>query len=170
MEYCISKKISKFASAMKKKIESSAFWKKVRFKYKLFFLNENTLEEVFAFRVSLWSGFWSIMAFAVVLITLTSIVIINTPIRNYLPGYMDAEIRQTMILNALKTDSLEQIIHVQSQYINNVSDLIRGNSPIDKVTQLDSLSTPVSFDDLKASTGMQQFIRDYEKKHPKKKE
>jgi len=155
---------------MQKKIESSAFWKKVRFKYKLFFFNENTLEEVFAFRVSLWSGFWTIAAFALILIALTATVIINTPIRNYLPGYMDAEIRQTMVLNALRTDSLEQVIRVQSQYINNVNDFIRGNSPIAKVTHLDSLSAPVSLDDLKASAGMQQFIRDYEKKYPKKKE
>ena len=154
---------------MKKKIESSAFWKKVRFKYRLSFLNENTLEEVFAFRLSLWSGFWSIVVFALVLIALTSIVIINTPIRNYLPGYMDAEIRQTMIHNALKTDSLERIIHTQSLYINNVSNIIRGNSPIAKVTQLDSLATPVSPDDLKASAEMQKFIRDYEKNHPKDK-
>jgi hypothetical protein len=75
----------------------------MRFKYKLSFLNESTLEEVFALRLSLLSCIMTLFVFTVLLITLTSIVIIRTPIRNYLPGYLDSEIRQTMINNALKT-------------------------------------------------------------------
>ena len=70
-----------------------AFWKKMRFKYKLSFLNENTLEEVFTLRLSRLSGVLTLAIFVVFLITLTSIVIIKTPIRNYLPGYLDSEIR-----------------------------------------------------------------------------
>ena len=107
---------------MKKK-----FWQQARFKYKLSFLNENTLEEVFSFRLSMLSGFWALFGFAVFIITLTSLVIINTPIRNYLPGYIDADIRQEMIDNALKTDSLENVIRIQSQYIDNISEIIKSN-------------------------------------------
>jgi hypothetical protein len=144
-----------------KRTNTSAFWQKVKFKYKVFILNENTLEEVFSFRLSLWSGFWVLFAFAVFLISLTSVVIINTPIRNYLPGYMDTEIRQEMIANALKTDSLEQLLQVQTQYIESTAAILKGTSPIAKTAQPDT--TVAKGVELKKSKTMEKFMRDYEK-------
>ena len=142
---------------MKKK---TAFWERVRFKYKLSFLNEHSLEEVFAFRVSLWSGFWVLLGFTILLVTLTSVVIINTPIRNYLPGYMDSEIRQEMISNALKSDSLEQALQKQSQYLENTIAILKGESPIAEIPQPDTVS--VSVESLGKSKNMEQFVRNYE--------
>ncbi|MDR2805415.1 MAG: M23 family metallopeptidase [Dysgonamonadaceae bacterium] len=139
----------------------SAFWQQVRFKYKLLFLNENTLEEVFSLRLSQWSGFWILLAFAFLLITLTSIVIINTPIRNYLPGYMDSEIRQEMIANALKTDSLEHVLSIQTQYLKNVTDILKGESSIAEVPQLDTTSVKMG-GSLEKSKELEKFVRNYE--------
>jgi murein DD-endopeptidase MepM/ murein hydrolase activator NlpD len=145
---------------MSKKPDFSAFWKKVRFKYKLFFLNENTLEEVFSLRLSLWSGFWILLAFIILLITATSIVIINTPIRNYLPGYMDSEIRQEMIANALKADSLEQVIRLQSQYLENTTAILKGESPIAEIPTPDTVS--IRLEHLTKSEELEKFVRSYE--------
>ena len=142
---------------MKKK---SAFWERVKFKYKLYFLNENTLEEVFSLRLSLWSGFWIVAGFTALLVTLTAVVIINTPIRNYLPGYMDSEIRQEMISNALKSDSLEQVLRVQSQYLDNTIAILKGESPVTEIPQLDTVS--VKIEDLGKSKNMEEFVRNYE--------
>ncbi|GHV60609.1 peptidase M23 [Bacteroidia bacterium] len=138
----------------------SAFWERVRFKYKLSFLNENTLEEVFSFRLSLLSAFWVLLAFTALLITLTSVVIINTPIRNYLPGYMDSEIRQEMIANALTIDSLEQVVQLQSQYLENTKAILRGESTIAEVPQPDTVS--IKPESLGKSKEMEEFIRNYE--------
>ena len=142
---------------MKKK---TAFWERVRFKYKLSFLNENSLEEVFALHLSLWSGFWIVLTFTALLVTLTSIVIINTPIRNYLPGYMDSEIRQEMISNALKSDSLEQAVQIQSQYLENMMAILKGESPIAKIPPLDTAM--VKAESLGKSKNTEQFVRNYE--------
>ncbi|MDR0540686.1 MAG: M23 family metallopeptidase [Dysgonamonadaceae bacterium] len=138
----------------------SAFWERVRFKYKLLFLNENTLEEVFSLRLSQWSGFWVLLAFTALLVTSTSIVIINTPIRNYLPGYMDSEIRQEMIANALKTDSLEQVVRLQSQYLENTRAILKGESPLAEVLQPDTVSVKV--DSMEKSKELEEFVRNYE--------
>ena len=142
---------------MKKK---SPFWDRVRFKYKLSVLNENTLEEVFSIRSSLLSGFWMVFGFAIVLITLTSIVIMNTPIRNYLPGYMDSEIRQEMISNVLRSDSLEQVFQLQSQHLDNMIAVLKGESPITEIPQLDTVSVKV--ENLGKSKDLEQFVRNYE--------
>lgn len=137
------------------------FWDKMRFKYKLSFLNENTLEEVFTFRLSRLSGFITLIIFIFFLITLTSVVIITTPIRNYLPGYLDSEIRQEMIQNALKADSLERKLSVQSKYLNNVSSILRGDMVVDEIPQLDSLIDNSTVD-LNRSDLLSEFVRSYE--------
>jgi len=139
----------------------AAFWKKMRFKYKLSFLNENTLEEVFVLRLSRLSGLLTLLVFAVFLITLTAIVIIKTPIRNYLPGYLDSEIRQEIIVNALRTDSLQQQLMVQSKYLNNVNSILRGDMKVDEVHKIDSV-TNTSTINLEKSKQTADFVRNYE--------
>jgi len=141
--------------------KKAAFWKKMRFKYKLSFLNENTLEEVFVLRLSRLSGFLTLIAFVIFLIALTSIVIIKTPIRNYLPGYLDSEIREAMINNALVTDSLQQQLLIQSKYLNNVNAILRGDMEVDKVKKSDSVvnNSNINLDKSKQTT---DFIRNYE--------
>ncbi|GBU07834.1 peptidase M23 [Bacteroidales bacterium] len=119
--------------------KKSNFWKKMRFKYKLSFLNENTLEEVFSFRMSRLEAFLSIAFFTVLMITLTSIVIINTPIRNYLPGYLETEVRQSMVNNALRADSLTMAMESQMLYMNNLGSILRGDMEIDSVYALQKI-------------------------------
>ncbi|MDR1762584.1 MAG: M23 family metallopeptidase [Dysgonamonadaceae bacterium] len=143
------------------KITSSEFWGKMRFKYKLSFLNENTLEEVFALRLSRLSGLLTALLAAVVLIALTSVVIIKTPIRNYLPGYLNSEIRTEMIQNALKVDSLEQKLLVQTKYLNNVSAIIRGDMKIEQVRLQDTVRDNKNIDFSK-SKATSEFVKKYE--------
>jgi len=138
-----------------------AFWKKMRFKYKLSFLNENTLEEVFTLRLSRLSGLLTLIFFVVFLITLTSIVIIKTPIRNYLPGFSESEIRRSMIVNALRTDSLQQQLSFQAKYLSNVSAILRGDMKLDSVHQPDSTMDNTHIDLGKSKTTA-DFIRNYE--------
>jgi hypothetical protein len=115
-----------------------SFWDRIRFKYKLSFFNEGSLEEVWSFRMSLLTFIYILTAFAVVVIVITSLIIIKTPIRNYLPGYLDVEVRQEIMQNALRADSLENIISAQSHYLNNVTAILTGTMSIDSVQPMDS--------------------------------
>ncbi len=147
----------------KKRHKKQTFWKKIQFKYKLSFLNENTLEEVFSLRLSRLSGFLIIMLFIVSLVTLTSIIIVNTPIRNYLPGYLDVEVRNEMMSQALKTDSLEYAIKTRDLYYKNLASVLRGDLPIDSVRKIDTLVS-VNIDSINPvkSPFSEKFIRQYE--------
>jgi murein DD-endopeptidase MepM/ murein hydrolase activator NlpD len=149
-----------YLELLKKKFDFSSFWEKIRFKYKLSFLNENTLEEVFSLRLSRLSGALTLAGFIVFLVVLTSAVIINTPIRNYLPGYLDSEIRQNMMENALKVDSLEQVINTQLRYLNNINAILRGDSPVAEIPEPDTVSVRV--ENLKKSEKLTDFIRNFE--------
>ncbi len=151
---------------MKKSRKQLTFWKRMRFKYKLSFLNEGTLEEVFSFRLSRLSAYLFILFFAFLVITLTAIVIINTPIRNYLPGYLESEVRMEMMNNALRADSLEQALLAQSTYLENITRILKGDLPVDAIQKNDSLQGNSLSDNaainLDKSKETAEFVKSYE--------
>ena len=144
----------------KKGIKS--FWHRVRFKYKLSFFNESTLEQVWSFRMSFLSAFNILAAFAFILITITSLIIITTPIRNYLPGYLDVEVRKEIMQNALRADSLERIITIQALYLDNIAGILTGTIPLDSIRKVDSVAHANANYDIPRSRSEEEFIRTFE--------
>lgn len=139
-----------------------SFWKRVRFKYKLSFINENTLEEVWSFRLSLFSAFVTLTVYAISLITITALIIIMTPIRNYLPGYLDVEVRKEIMENALRADSLERMIQIQDLYLRNVTQIMSGEIELDSIRRIDSLAqTDVDYQ-IPRSEAEQAYVKDFE--------
>lgn len=112
--------------AKKKDKNRHSFWKRLNFKYRLSILNENTLDEIWKLRVSMFNGLVLFFAFYALLTFITSVLIITTPIRNYLPGYLDSEIREKAIVGAIKVDSLETKQRYQQAYIKNILDIFEG--------------------------------------------
>jgi murein DD-endopeptidase MepM/ murein hydrolase activator NlpD len=94
------------------------------------------------------------------LISLTAIVIINTPIRNYLPGYLHSEIRKDIVDNALRVDSLEHALEIQTRYLDNISSIFRGDTVIPPVLPTDTLY--VSKKSLERSKEEAEYISNYE--------
>ena len=145
-----------------KKNNNLSFWKRVRFKYKLPFINENTLEEVWSFRLSLFSAFVTLTVYAISLITITALIIIMTPIRNYLPGYLDVEVRKEIMENALRADSLERMIQIQDLYLRNVTQIMSGEIELDSIRRIDSLAqTDVDYQ-IPRSEAEQAYVKDFE--------
>ncbi|MDR2233659.1 MAG: M23 family metallopeptidase [Tannerella sp.] len=150
--------MSKKLSVKKKK----TFWKRMRFKYKLAFFNESTLEEVWHFRVSRLSAFITFLFFAFFLITLTSLVIIKTPIRNYLPGYLDVEVRNEIIMNSLRADSLEMLLNSQARYLKNVSAILTGTVSVDSIHRSDSTAFITANYDIPKTKNEEDFSTEFE--------
>ena len=144
------------------KRHKKSFWNRIRFKYKLLFFNESTLEEVWSFRLSQLSVFIYIFIFASILISLTSVIIILTPIRNYLPGYLDVEVRKEILQNALRADSLEEKISVQSRYLENLTSILSGTVSIDSIQGGDSIAYTSPNYDIPRSDRESDFIKTFE--------
>lgn len=127
---------------MAKKRKKKHWWHNIKFKYRLTIVNENTLEEVLAIYVSKLSGLSLIVSLLLILFLFTSLLMVFTPLRNYLPGYMSNELRATIVENALRADSLEQVTEQQRQYVMNIQDLLAGRVNMDSVqtmADIDSL-------------------------------
>ena len=145
-----------------KKKNTKSFWHRIRFKYKLLFFNESTLEEVWSFRLSQLSAFISLFLFAFFLIAFTALIIIKTPIRNYLPGYPDVEIRKEIVENALRADSLERMIEIQSLYLNNVAGILSGTIALDSIQKIDSLAQTNADYDIPVTKTEEDFVKSFE--------
>ncbi|MBR2166490.1 MAG: hypothetical protein IKP02_05190 [Paludibacteraceae bacterium] len=109
-----------------------------RHKYRFAMLDDLTLREVFHFRVSLLSAISIITIAIVTLIVLLSVLIVYTPLRNILPGY-SASLRQQLIDESARVDSLQADLTMQRQYLDVIKLLTAGDIQTDSVQSLDSL-------------------------------
>lgn len=147
---------------MPKRKRSKVFWNNIKFKYKLTITNENTLEEVVGLHVSKLNGMSVLLSVLMVLFIFAASIITFTPLRNYLPGYLNSDIRAQVVDNALRVDSLQQLVDRQNMYILNIQDIFSGKVRVDTVHSMDSLTT-MRQDSLMARTEREvEFRRQYE--------
>lgn len=143
--------------------KANQYWKKLKFRYRLSAINENTLEEVWRIKTSIFTGLVALFLLSLALITITSVFIIATPIRYYLPGYLDVEIRERAVKTAIKIDSLEQALLLNTQYIENLKLVMDGALPAHYVAQLDSSNMIKENDPRLAKTELErEFVAKFE--------
>ena len=120
------------------------------------------LEEVWSFRLSQLTVFVYICIFAFFLIAVTSVIIILTPIRNYLPGYLDVEIRKGILENAIRADFLEEKMLIQSRYLENLTNILTGNISLDSLNIIPSSSYTIADYDIPRSEREAAYIKQIE--------
>ncbi len=138
------------------------FWKRIHFKYRISVINENTLEEVTKFRISKFTGAIMFLGFMFFIVILTSAIIITTPIRNYLPGYLDTEIRAQAINAAVRADSLQQQLLYQSAYIANLHHVFSGKVQADSIGYIGDLSISENDESLSGSDLEKRYTEKFE--------
>lgn len=98
--------------------------RKLRNKFRLVILNAETFEE----KASLSLSPMNVIVFAgtimLSLITITLYVIAFTPLREYIPGYTDVNMRRSLLRLALSTDSISMQMKANEAYIANFSKII----------------------------------------------
>jgi murein DD-endopeptidase MepM/ murein hydrolase activator NlpD len=104
-------------------------------KYKLVVLNDDTFEEKASFRASLWYLLISTSAFAIVLVFLTIVVIKITPLREYIIGVADIDNKRDIISTYAKVDSLERLVKANDLYLENLNQIINGKLDQDKLSK-----------------------------------
>ncbi|MBT8255209.1 MAG: M23 family peptidase, partial [Bacteroidia bacterium] len=103
------------------------FRKKLLHKYRLVVLNEATFEERFSFKLNRLNVFVFSTLFAVFLIAFTTILIAFTPLREYIPGYSSTSLKKQAVNLTFKTDSLQQALSVNDQYIASIRKVLTGD-------------------------------------------
>jgi len=102
-------------------------FQKLKHKYRLVILNDDTFEEKLSFRLSRLNVFAVAGLSSILLIILVALLIAFTPLREFIPGYANVTIRKIGLQNALKVDSLEIALSQKQLYIDNIKNIIQGN-------------------------------------------
>ena len=141
---------------------NNTFWKKIKFKYKVLIVNSNTLEEVARLSISKLNGFSLILFSALLIFLLASIIIVFTPLRNYLPGYVNSEVRSQIVTNKVYADSIADELAKQAAYIDNLKKILGGEAATDTDSAMTTVATSVK-DTLSGPTQRElDFRRAYE--------
>jgi murein DD-endopeptidase MepM/ murein hydrolase activator NlpD len=102
------------------------FKQKLIDKYRLVVLNEDTFEERLSFKLNRLNVFIFGSIFSILLIVGTIFLIAFTPLKEYIPGYSSTKLKKEATQLVYKTDSLEQVLKVNNQYLQNVRELLTG--------------------------------------------
>jgi hypothetical protein len=116
------------------KIDAGSTLKRLRNRYRLVVMNDDTYEEVVTFKLSRLSVYVMLSIIFVVLVGLTVALIVFTPLKYYIPGsgsdYKSA--RQTREIK-YRADSLHKQVFYQEQYLESIRKVLQGDTdtPLD---------------------------------------
>jgi len=141
------------------------FLQKLKDKYRLLIINDNTFEEVWFMRLSRLNLLVLFGGGAMLLIILVSVLIAYTPIREFIPGYPEGDMRRRMIENYQKLDSLEKELQLRAQYVDNISTIMNGGVPESHTETQDTTLTnqQVTFEKSRDDSLLREQIEQEEK-------
>ncbi|HPH23859.1 MAG TPA: hypothetical protein PLW32_08260 [Chitinophagaceae bacterium] len=108
--------------------------KRLRNRYRLVVMNDDTYEELVTFKLSRLSVYIGVSTMMVVVIGFTIALIAFTPLKYYIPGYGTRQSRADLQLLKMRTDSLEQSIKMKDQYLESVKKVLNGTTPTQRDT------------------------------------
>jgi hypothetical protein len=109
------------------KTEANSSLRRLRNKYRLVVMNEDTYEEVVTFKLSRLSVYIALCTLFVLLVGLTVALIAFTPLKLYIPGFGDATQAKEFKQLQVKADSIEKTLIQKQQYIDNVEKIFKGD-------------------------------------------
>jgi murein DD-endopeptidase MepM/ murein hydrolase activator NlpD len=111
---------------MSTKKEKRKLVDRLRNKYRLVVMNEDTFEERFSLRQTPLGFLWLSASFMLVIIFLVVILIAFTPIREYIPGYADVGVQNQLIKLNFQADSLQKSVVFKQRYLDNIALILSG--------------------------------------------
>jgi len=101
--------------------------KRLRNRYRLVVMNEDTYDEVVTFKLTRLSVYIALSTLFVILVGLTVALIAFTPLKLYIPGYGEAQKAKEYEVLKMKADSIEQNLIKKQEYIDNIEKVLKGN-------------------------------------------
>jgi len=133
------------------KPEVNSTLRRLRNRYRLIVMNEDTYEEVVTFKLSRLSVYVALSVLFVVLVGLTVALIAFTPLKLYIPGFGNA--RQATEYKQLKVraDSIEKTLQSKQKFIDNIERVLKGNVVAPDTTPL-NIKNPLNFTEERLNT------------------
>ena len=134
--------------------------------YRLTMRDERKNKVVFTFRMSIWMVALLSLLLTFLTALLAILIVVQTPLRQYLPGYLDVTQRGEVVDLAMRLDSLEKENKLRAAYLSNMTAILQNTrSGADSIVEYDS--TVVRFGDsllMNASAREKAFREAYEQR------
>ncbi|MBQ8811628.1 MAG: M23 family metallopeptidase [Bacteroidales bacterium] len=104
-------------------------------KFRLAIIDDRTHQHLFQLHFTRTGLFVAVVSAFVVLTAAIYSIIAFTPVRTFIPGYPDAHSKRAAIQNAMRIDSLENVIYRWELYSENLRRVVEGEEPL----KIDSL-------------------------------
>lgn len=98
--------------------------------FRISIVDDMTHKQLWVMRLSRTSLFLTVISVISVIIAVCYSMIAFTPIRTFIPGYPDAHTKRAAINNALKIDSLQNVIYTWMFYTDNLKKVMEGADPV----------------------------------------
>ncbi|HEU0063561.1 MAG TPA: hypothetical protein VFQ58_00960 [Flavisolibacter sp.] len=112
------------------KLDAGNTLQRLRNRYRLVVMNDDTYEEVVTFRLSRMSVYVALSTVFVLLVGLTVALIVFTPLKYYIPGYGNVQADREYRQLKYRTDALEKQVNYQAQYIDGLKKVLNGNMAV----------------------------------------
>jgi hypothetical protein len=126
------------------KLDAGTTLKRLRNRYRLVIMNDDTYEEVVTFKLSRLSVYVMLSTIFVLLVGLTVALIVFTPLKYYIPGYDDLKIGREYRQMKYRVDSLEKQVGYLEKYNATIVNMLKGGNTI----QLDTNKLNVPKDEI----------------------
>lgn len=141
-----------------------SWFRRIRRKRRLSLIDDDTLREFWHVHVSGLGVFTLLFLLFLLTIGVLSLLIVYTPVRNILPGY-SASLRQEIIDESMRIDSLQRTVDLQTQYVGIIRSVVAGEVKSDTVISLDSLQVVMQEQLLEAKNEVTEaFKAEYEER------
>lgn len=110
--------------------EKTNLLKRLKSRYRLVIMNNETLEEKASFNLRPLNVFVTTGLIIILLITITTFIIAFTGLREYIPGYADLKTQWRVYSLVQKTDSMEQKLKSRDKFIDNLKNIVSGNASV----------------------------------------
>lgn len=119
-----------------------SFFKRLNNAYRLVFIDDESLEEVASYRITMRKIYIMACSLFVMVAIITLTLVMYTPLKYYIPGYAGGQTRSELVKMKHRVDSLSDLVAAQERYEENIRKVITGNmkAPLD-TTMLDLKST-----------------------------
>lgn len=127
--------------------QKSTTLQRLRNRYRLVVMNDDTYEEVVTFKLTRLSVYIAFCSTFVVLVGLTVALIVFTPLKYYIPGFGNRNDRQKLMALKIRADSIEASIQDKDAYIESLRVVLTGNTPQKRDTMLLDVPDPEKIED-----------------------
>lgn len=118
------------------------FLDRLRSKYRLVILNDETFEERASVKLSRFNVYAMVSSTLIIITVFLYVMFAFTPLKEFIPGYGDLDLRKDLLELQVKSDSLAIVVQQQDTWLQNVRAILAGE--VDSTYYNDTLTAEES--------------------------